>query len=359
VTEPQTADWRAIGTGVRLVVQDGELDAARSAVEEVLDRVDRAYSRFRDDSEIVLLNARAGSAVTVGPLLGDAIGAGLRAAEITGGAVDPTVGRAMRAIGYDADFDLVRNPAGPIEMRIEPIPGWQSVQFSPATREVRVARGVELDLGSTGKGLASDLAAAAALAAIRAAGAAGPSGGAAGSGVGTAVLRADRGGVLVSLGGDIAVRGTPPDGGWRILVAEDSETPPDGPGEVIAIEHGAIATSSTTVRRWTRGNRTFHHLVDPRTGGSVDSPWRTASVVAATCVDANTAATAAIVLGDAAVAWLEAAGLPARLVALDGSIVRLGGWPEPAGDAASHGSDGPANSAAVRAVDESAAPANA
>ena len=139
--------------------------------------------------------------------------------------------------------------------------------------------------------------------------------------------------MLVSLGGDIAVAGRAPAGGWRILIAEDSETPTDAAGEVVAIETGAIATSSTTVRRWRRGERTLHHLIDPRTGGPVDSPWRTASVVAATCVDANTAATAAIVLGDAAVAWLTAGGLPARLVAADGAMTRLGGWPEPAPDA--------------------------
>jgi len=321
VTEPRTADWRALGTGVRLVVLDGDLDVARRAVEDVLDRVDRAYSRFRDDSEIVGLNALAGSSVAVSSLLADAIAAGLRAAEATGGAVDPTVGRAMRAIGYDADFDSVRNPSGPIELRLEPIPGWQSIQFSAAHREVRVRPGVELDLGSTGKGLASDLAAAAALTAIRGTGG------------------DKRGGVLVSLGGDIAVGGTPPDGGWRILIAEDSETPSDAAGEVVAIETGAIATSSTTVRRWRRGNRALHHLIDPRTGVSVDSPWRTATVAAATCVEANTAATAAIVMGTGAIAWLDAARLPARLVALDGTMTRLNGWPEPA--------MGPTDSAAV------------
>ena len=312
MTEPRTADWRALGTGVRLVVLDGDLDVARRAIEDVLDRVDRAYSRFRDDSEIVALNALAGSSVAVSSLLADAIAAGLRAAEATGGAVDPTVGRAMRAIGYDADFDSIRNPSGPIELRLEPIPGWRSIQFSAARREVRVRPGVEIDLGSTGKGLASDLAAAAALAAIRAGS----------DGVG--------GGVLVSLGGDITVGGTAPDGGWRILIAEDSETPSDAAGEVVAIETGAIATSSTTVRRWRRGDRTLHHLIDPRTGGSVDSPWRTATVAAPTCVDANTAATAAIVMGAGAIAWLEAARLPARLVALDGTVTRLNGWPEPA-----------------------------
>lgn len=304
-----TADWRALGTGVRLVVANGDIAVAREAVEVVLEQVDRACSRFRDDSEIVALNARAGRSVALSPLLGNAINVALRAAERTGGAVDPTVGRAMRAIGYDADFDLVRNPAGPIALRLEPIPGWRTVQLSASQREVRVLTGVELDLGSTGKGLAADLAAASALDSIG-----GPAGG---------------GGVLVSLGGDIAVAGAAPDGGWRVLIAEDSETPSDASGEVIAIHDGAVATSSTTVRRWQRGQRIYHHLVDPRTGGPVESTWRTASVVASSCVEANTAATAAIVLAADALPWLQRSGLPARLVATDGAVVRLGGWPEP------------------------------
>jgi thiamine biosynthesis lipoprotein len=182
------------------------------------------------------------------------------------------------------------------------------VDLSSNERTVRVRSGIELDLGSVGKGLAADLAAAVAFEAIDDVPAAG---------------------VLVSLGGDIAVAGQPPDGGWRVLLAEDSETPTDAAGELVAIEAGAVATSSTTVRRWTRGDVTYHHIVDPRTGAPAVSPWRTATVAASTCVDANTAATAAIVLGDGAVAWLDRAGLPARLVRTDGSILRVGGWPEP------------------------------
>jgi thiamine biosynthesis lipoprotein ApbE len=326
VTETATASWRAIGTGVRLVVHDGDLVSARRAVESVLDAVDRTYSRFRGDSEIVALNARAGQRIQISPLLASAIAAGLRAARLTDGAVDPTVGRAMRAIGYDTDFDLVRDDRGPIELRLEPIPGWQAVDLSVGRREILVRRGVELDLGSTGKALAADLAAAAAIEA------------------------SGRGGFLVSLGGDIAVRGTAPEGGWRILVAEDSETPTDSEGEVIAIDTGAVATSSTTVRRWRRGNRALHHLIDPRTGGPVLSPWRTASVVAATCADANTGATAAIVMGEAAIAWLEATGLAARLVATNGSITRIGTWPEPGVEARVTGSKGEPTDDALSAV---------
>ena len=301
------ADWRALGTSARLVVLDGDLAAARVAVERVLDDVDRAYSRFRSDSELVSVNAAAGTTTRIGPLLARAIGGAISAAARTGGAVDPTVGTAMRVIGYDLDFGLISGSARPLELRVAPVPGWAAVTFDPASRTLRVPRGVELDLGSTGKGLAADLAAAAALAA-------------AGHGAG----------VLVSLGGDIATAGRAPEGAWQILVAENSETPSDGDGEVIAIERGAVATSSTTVRRWrTSGGATVHHIIDPRTGLPADAPWRTATVVADTCEAANAASTAAIVLGNAAVAWLADAGVPARLVANDGTVTRLGGWPEP------------------------------
>lgn len=315
-TEPpiETASWRALGTGVRLVVHDGDLAAARSAVEALLERVDLAYSRFRPDSELVALNARAGEPVPVSPLLADAIETALQAAESTDGAVDPTVGRAMRAIGYDVDFAGLASRTGPIELRLEPIPGWRTVEVSHVRGTVRLRPGVELDLGSTGKALAADLAAAAAL---------------------EAQAQPDAG-VLVSLGGDIATTGRAPAGDWRILVAEDSEAPVDGAGETIAIGGGAIATSSTTVRRWRRGERELHHLVDPRTGAPAVSPWRTVTVAAPTCVRANAAATATIVRGASGLDWLTLTGLPARLVGTDGHVVRVSGWPDPARSIARH-----------------------
>jgi thiamine biosynthesis lipoprotein len=275
----------------------------------MLDRVDRTYSRFRDDSELSRLNRRSAERTVISDLLLDAIAVALAAARRTDGAVDPTVGRAMRAIGYDTDFEAIAQVGAPTVIRLEPIPGWQAVELSLVRREVVVRNGVELDLGSTGKGLAADLAAGAALDAL-------------------APANADAG-VLVSLGGDIATAGLAPGDGWRILVAEDSETPTEAAGEVISITSGAVATSSTTVRRWRRGDRTIHHLIDPRTGGPVESPWRTASVAAASCAEANTAATAAIVMAEDALVWLERSRLPARLVSIDGAITRLNGWPVP------------------------------
>jgi thiamine biosynthesis lipoprotein len=118
-----------------------------------------------------------------------------------------------------------------------------------------------------------------------------------------------------------------------VLAADDSSTPPDGEGEAIAIVEGAVATSSTIIRRWQRGGIDLHHLIDPWTGLPAVTPWRTVTVVAATCVDANAAATAAVVRGDGGLAWLESTGLAARLVANDGSVLRVGGWPTPAAQA--------------------------
>ena len=296
---------RALGTDVRVVVTRARrLAAATEAVERVLDDIDQACSRFREDSELSRLNAAAGTEQRVSALLATAIGHGLRAARVTNGDVDPTVGTAMRRIGYDVDFASVASSGGPLLLTVEPIPGWRSVRFSERTRSVFLPRGVELDLGATAKALAADLAAAAALEA------------------------SGDGGILVSLGGDIALAGEAPVEGWSIQVSDDSTAPFDAGAARIGLHSGAVATSSTRTRSWRRGEVVLHHIIDPRTGGSANSVWRLVTVVAATCVDANTAATASIVRGAAAVPWLEAMALPARLVDNDDAVVRVAGWPE-------------------------------
>jgi thiamine biosynthesis lipoprotein len=241
----------------------------------------------------------------VSPLLARALATALRAADLTGGAVDPTVGEAVRNAGYDVDFDAVAADGEPLTLTVAPVPGWRRIRLFPATRRVEIDAGVEVDLGATAKALAADLAAAAALEAI------------------------GSGGVLVSLGGDVSVAGDAPEEGWHIQIAEDSHAAITPDGETIAIRTGGVATSSTTVRRWRRGGVEVHHIIDPSTGLPAAGPWRTVSVVAGTCVDANIAATAAIVRGAGAAAWLDDAGLPARLVDRSGAMTRVGGWPLP------------------------------
>jgi thiamine biosynthesis lipoprotein len=176
------------------------------------------------------------------------------------------------------------------------------VQFDPRRRTVLVPIDVELDLGATGKGMAADRAS---LAATSAAGCA----------------------VLVSVGGDIAVAGPARPGGWEVRIADDHSHDPDGDGPVVAIASGGLATSSTTVRRWNRGGVAVHHIIDPRTGRPASPRWRTVSVAAASCAQANAASTAAVVLGAEAVTWLTERALPARLVHLDGTVTTVAGWP--------------------------------
>jgi thiamine biosynthesis lipoprotein len=236
----------------------------------------------------------------VSPALFEAVEVALGAARATDGAVDPTVGDAVRRIGYDRDFARI-TPTGP-RISSRPAPGWLVVETDPKRCAIRLPAGVLLDLGATAKALAADHAAARAVAVIG-------------------------GGVLVSLGGDLAAFGDAPAGGWTVSIADDHGDA-IGDGEVVGISSGGLATSSTTVRRWMRGGMPVHHVVDPMTGRPAAEVWRTVSVTAARCVDANTATTAAIVLGERAVGWIRSLELPARLVRTDGRIVRLCGWPE-------------------------------
>jgi thiamine biosynthesis lipoprotein len=137
--------------------------------------------------------------------------------------------------------------------------------------------------------------------------------------------------VLVALGGDIAIAGQAPADGWRVRVTDDHRAGLDAPGQWVAVRSGGLATSSATVRRWKVGSEWAHHVIDPATGNSASTVWRTVSVTAASCLDANIASTAAIVRSERAPRWLESLGLPARLVATEGAVTHVAGWPA-AGD---------------------------
>ncbi|MHB8620215.1 MAG: FAD:protein FMN transferase [Chloroflexota bacterium] len=297
-------DFDALGTTGRVIVTRPEsLAAAVAAVRHEVQAIDAACSRFRGDSELSRLNAAGGQPVKASPLFLEALRVALRASRLTGGIVDPMVGEALVQLGYASDFASLARQGGPVPESGWPSPGWRVVEMDQREQTVRIPNGSRLDLGATAKALASDRAARAAAAA---------------TGVGA----------LVGLGGDVAVAGEAPPGGWCIRVTDDCRTV-DGPGETVSIASGGLATSSTTVRRWTRGGASLHHILDPATGRPAREYWRTASVAAATCVDANVAATAAIVLGETAPRWLTEHRLPARLITRDGHVCRVGGWPEP------------------------------
>jgi FAD:protein FMN transferase len=307
------ATWSALGTTTFLRVTDPDLfPAARAILNDELDAIARAASRFSADSELSMANGACGTRVPISPLLHEAIAVALRAAALTDGAVDPTLGFALRRAGYARDYAELRHVSADEPVTLDASGGRSVIRAGSAWRQVRlfdrpagliVPAGISLDLGATAKALCADRAA-------------------------TRIAAETGAGALVSLGGDIATAGPAPEGGWLIHVTDDHRDGPDAPGQTVSIHTGALATSSTTTRRWRHHGLVAHHILDPQTGMPASGPWRTVSVVAATCVDANIASTAAIVLGDHAEEWLTRHGLAARLVT-DGRIAtRLGGWPQ-------------------------------
>jgi thiamine biosynthesis lipoprotein len=306
--KPSRARWQALGTSAELLVSGDEqaLIQARVTVEQWLDAVDGACNRFRPDSDLSRLNRAGAEATAVSGLLIEATQLALRAARLTDGNVDPTVGAALELAGYDRDWaEIERQPqlAAAPRVHVSVRPGWTGVRVDERGGTIRLPHGVRLDLGATAKAWAADRAA-------------------------QAAFKTSGCGALVSLGGDLATAGRCPSAGWAVHVTDDHRDGANAPGQTIAIRTGAIATSSTSVRRWRRDGEPMHHIIDPATGVPARTPWRTVSVAAADCADANIAATAAIVYGENAVAWLARTGLPARLVAGDGEIVTVGDWPE-------------------------------
>ncbi len=254
------------------VVVEGASPAVLGGVRALFDRYDAVFSRFRPESELMRLNRAGGGAMS--PLFRDVLDTALWASDQTGGLVDPRVGAAVVAAGYDRDFALGLDsdePAAPARA------GGGLWRLGPV---LRLAGSVQLDLNGVVKALAVDRAA--------------------------ALLDGDG---FVSAGGDLATRGA-------VDVALSG-------GDAVRAA-GGLATSGTTRRRWLRGGEAQHHLIDPRTGRPAETPWSEVTVCAATCLAADVAAKAALLHGAAGPDWLHRRGLPGRFVGAE--VVATPGW---------------------------------
>lgn len=262
------------------VIAGGAAAAHAGAIEALFAERERVFSRFRPHSELALVNATRLPLVVVSPLFARTLRAALDAAAATDGLVDPTLGAALEAAGYDRDFARVvpdESPAGPAA------PGRRrSVRV--AGRLVARPPRVRLDLNGVVKALAVD----------------------------DALALVDEPG-FVSAGGDVAVRG-----GAVVGLPH---------GGSVRLENGAVATSGTTHRRWLRGGAVQHHLIDPRSGRPARSRWTEVTVAAATCLDADVAAKAAFLLSDDGPGWLDERGLAGRFLAGD-VVVTNRAWRE-------------------------------
>lgn len=321
--------WTVWELEASVTVTDAEVLAeAEGIVRDVVAAVDAACSRFRADSELMSLQPFMAQGVTVSPMFRLLLQRALDAAAMTGGDVDPTLGADLAALGHGPDQHgtpglrtvpvpvqalanvAARTPApsssalpeASPEAPAPRTPGWTRLGLESAT--LTLPAELRLDLGATAKAVAADLAAA-------------------------EVHQRLGCGVLVGLGGDLASAGEAPSVGggprqWQVLVQDL----PDDPAQQISLASGfALATSSTQKRRWKHQGTDVHHILDPRFGLPAEPVWRSVTVAAPTCLEANAYSTAGIVRGHAAMDWFRAEGIVARLVDRRGRIVSTGGWP--------------------------------
>jgi thiamine biosynthesis lipoprotein len=284
-----------MGTTVTVVLPAPDA-AAAVAVEALFATWETTLSRFRPESELSRLNASAGRAVRVTPLLLLVVEAALRAARATDGIFDPALEPHLRALGYDRTFDDLA-PDGPAAPATVPGGSWSSIEIDRAASTVRLPAGAALDLGGIAKGMAVDEAIA-------------------------VLVRRGVAAAVVEAGGDLAVTGLPPAASaWPVAVEVVN-----GQREV-SIASGALATSGVSRRSWHRGDVEQHHLVDPRTGGSARNDLWSVTAAAATCAQAEVAAKVAFVLGRAEAArFLLRVGISALLVGRDGGEALVGPW---------------------------------
>ena len=286
-----------MGTEVHVLLPEDRGDAI-ALVRALFESWEATLSRFRPESELSRLNARAGDTAAAGPLLFHVVATALDAARSTDGAFDPTLLRQLVGIGYGKSFARMSDMASAASALLPRRGGgWRSIALDRRARTIRLPAGCGLDLGGIAKGMAVD----AALDLLAAHG-----------------VRA----ALVSAGGDLAVRGLPPHAHWWPVLVGDE----DGP--VVPLVRGALATSGIARRSWLQGEVRRHHLVDPETGEPAENGLHEVSVAAGRCEVAEVAATAAFVLGpDDGGTLLRRHGLAGLLTLDDGTQLGIGSWP--------------------------------
>jgi thiamine biosynthesis lipoprotein len=291
-----------MGCRMRLLadgVSAGEVRAAR----RLLEALDARLSRFRPDSELSRLNADPRTTVPASPALRGAVGAALRAAEGTGGLVDPTLLGALERQGYTRSLAAAEPPpasralaAAPPRTAARPAgdAAWRAVRIDPAGGTITRPAGLRLDTGGTTKGFAADL-------------------------VARMLSGARR--LVVDCGGDLRIAVAPGAPAFDVGV----EHPFGGElAAIVPVGGGAVATSGIARRLWLRPDgRAAHHLLDPATGEPAWTGLAGVTALARSGIEAEALAKAAFLSGPAGARRLlrRHGGV---LVLDDGSVERIG-----------------------------------
>ncbi len=276
---------RVMGTTASVIVHGDGVSA--SAIFDRLDDLESAWSRFRSESELSRMNASSGAVTVVSDQTFRLVDHLVAAQRLTDGRFDPTLHDQLVALGYDRTYRALSN--GPVSDAAEApdlIDQQPMAQFGRCDEITLIGRasavllpaGIHLDPGGLGKGFAADL-------------------------VAGWAMEHGAAGVLVEIGGDIVTRGLTADGEpWRIDVPATEQHPE----QIVELTDGAVATSDTAVRTWSRAGSTLHHILDPETGRPL-AGHLTVTVVAGAGWWAEAVATAAMVSTARNDGWFDAA----------------------------------------------------
>jgi thiamine biosynthesis lipoprotein len=250
-------EFRAMGTDVRVFPAEEQLV---EQVAKVFETSEQAFSRFRPDSLLDRLNTQTEDTIDLAGDLLEILSFCERMRRATGGLVDVAVGGAVRAWGYDRTFEEVSDRLlAPVLLEH---PAW----WIEADRLHR-APGVLFDLGGVAKGWTVDRA------------------------IETTAAE------VVNAGGDL--RSRRPDTLVEIM------DPWEQTAATVRLGVGALATSSTTRRRWQVGQEEAHHLIDPRTLAPAHTPVLSASALALTAAEAEVAAKTVLLMGEDGLNWAD------------------------------------------------------
>lgn len=263
--------------------------ALRAVVDSALAEVDQSMSTYRDDSELMAINAADGlSPLSLSPMLGRVLGEALDVGVASSGAFDVTVGPLVNAFGFGPDKRRIAPEASVLE-GLAPRIGQDKLELT-AEGLTKAHPEVFIDLSAIAKGYAVDL----------------------------VVERLEAEGeknLLMEVGGEIVARGVNHSGEpWRLGIERPSQTLRTV-HEVVVLNDAAMATSGDYRQYYEVDGQRVSHLIDPRTAEPVTHTLASVTVVAARCATADAWATALSILGpDEGFSRAESMRIPAYFI---------------------------------------------
>lgn len=293
-----------MGTTVELTAVNRAEDAVDTAANlaiEFADEWENRFSRFRAESELNRLNRAGAAGMVVSRTFLDLLVTALDAHRRSGGLFDPSILPALTDLGYDRDFDDVKQRTA-TEGMAAPRPAglMKGIEIERRSQRVTLPPGCQLDFGGLAKGVFVD-------------------------------RMAERFGAwpggCVNAGGDLRVWGEPPDGEhWVVGIEDPFEAGTDACRVAIrAPQAAAVATSAMNRRVWWNGPDRLHHLIDPATGRPVLGQLASASALAPDLATAEVATKAILVSGGRGAALQLADATAAVVIDVTGKLALIHG----------------------------------